>query len=254
MILIADVHGAVTKLRALVAATDEQLVVLGDLINFVDYRTMDGILAELAGRDWVRRLIQLRTEGRIDEARALWSKVREGDANDLQQRTADLIEAAYEEICGALEGADAVVTFGNVDRLEVLQRYLPEGNTFIEAGLLEIEGWAVGVVGGGVPSGLRVPGELSDDEMARRLSALGPVEILCTHVPPAVPQLQRDVVGGTQKGSQAVLEYVLEHRPQFHYFGDIHQPQAINWVVGDTLCRNAGYFRATGRGVHHPAA
>ena len=129
-----------------------------------------------------------------------------------------------------------------------------EGNRFIEAGLLEIEGWAVGVVGGGVPSGLRVPGELSDDEMAKRLAALGPVEILCTHVPPAVPQLQRDVVGGTQKGSQAVLEYLLEHRPRFHYFGDIHQPQAVNWVVGDTLCKNVGYFRATGRGVHHPAA
>ena len=253
MILIADVHGAADKLRALVAGTDEQLIVLGDLINLLDYRTMDGILAELAGGDWVRQMVRLRTEGRFDEVRALWSKVREGDVGDLQQRTADLIDAAYQEICSALEGAEAVVTFGNVDRLEVLQRHLPEGNMFIEAGLLEIEGWTVGVVGGGVPSGLRVPGELPDDEMAKRLFALGPVEVLGTHVPPAVPQLQRDVVGGTQKGSQAVLEYLLEHRPQFHYFGDIHQPQAINWVVGDTLCRNVGYFRATGRGVHHPA-
>lgn len=254
MILIADVHGAVEELRALVAATDEQLVVLGDLINFIDYRTMEGILAEVAGRDWVRELVRLRTEGRFDEARSSWAKVRGSDEGNLQDRTAQLIDVAYEEICSALDGAGALVTFGNVDRIEVLQRHLPEGNTFIEFGQLEIEGWTVGMVGGGVPSGLRVPGELSNDEMAARLASLGPVEILCTHVPPAVPQLQRDVVGGTQKGSEAVLQYLYEHRPPFHFFGDIHQPQAIKWIVGDTLCQNLGYFRATGRGLHHPAA
>ena len=254
MILIADVHGAAGKLRALVAGKKQQLVVLGDLINFIDYRTMDGILAEVAGRAWVEQLVQLRTQGRFDEAQRLWAQVRDSDQGDLQERTAGLIDAAYREICAALEGAEAIVTFGNVDRIEALERHLPSGNKFIESGVIDIEGWTVGVVGGGVPSGLRVPGELSDDEMTKRLSDLGPVEVLCTHVPPAVPQLQRDVVGGTQKGSPAVLGYLLEHRPPFHYFGDIHQPQAIRWVVGDTLCRNAGYFRATGRGVHHPAA
>ncbi len=135
MILIADVHGAVEKLRTLVATTDEQLVVLGDLINFIDYRTMDGILAELAGADWVRQLVQLRTQGRLGEARALWDQVRDSDRGDLQRRTAQLIDDAYEEICAALAGAKAIVTFGNVDRLEVLQRYLPSGNKFIEARL-----------------------------------------------------------------------------------------------------------------------
>lgn len=254
MILIADVHGAVEKLRALVARKREQLVVLGDLINFIDYRTMEGILAELAGRDWVRRMVDLRTEGRFDEARELWAEVRESDEGNLQQRIAHLIDAAYRDICGPLQGAGAIVTFGNVDRVEVLQRHLPSDARFIESGVVEIEGLTVGVVGGGVLSGLRVPGELSDDEMAKRLAALGPVDVLCTHVPPSVPQLQRDVVGGTQKGSEAVLEYVLEQRPRFHYFGDIHQPQAIKWIVGETLCHNAGYFRATGRGVHHPSA
>ncbi len=254
MILIADVHGAVEKLRALVAGNQEQLVVLGDLINFIDYRTMEGILAELAGREWVRRLVELRTAGRFEEARGLWAEVRESDRGDLQQRTAQLIDSAYREICSALDGANAIVTFGNVDRVEVLQKYLPSGNRFIASGRVEIEGLNVGIVGGGVPSGLRVPGEVSDDEMATRLAALGPVDVLCTHVPPSVAQLQRDVVGGTQKGSRAVLDYLLEHRPPFHYFGDIHQPQAIRWLVGDTLCQNAGYFRATGRAVHHPAA
>ena len=55
MRLIADVHGAVEPLRAL-AATEGPLLILGDLINFVDYRTYDGIVAEVCGRDFVEDL------------------------------------------------------------------------------------------------------------------------------------------------------------------------------------------------------
>ncbi|MBT8216380.1 MAG: metallophosphoesterase, partial [Acidimicrobiia bacterium] len=73
MILVADVHGASDRLRRLVARLDQPLLVLGDLINFTDYRTYEGILADLAGRDFVRRLVELRMAGRFDEARALWN-------------------------------------------------------------------------------------------------------------------------------------------------------------------------------------
>jgi Icc-related predicted phosphoesterase len=54
------------------------------------------------------------------------------------------------------------------------------------------------------------------------------------------------------KGSPAVLAYLELHQPAFHYFGDVHQPQATIWRHGQTICRNVGYFRATGRGVRHP--
>ena len=53
--------------------------------------------------------------------------------------------------------------------------------------------------------------------------------------------------------SQAILDYIRRHRPPFHYFGDVHQPQATTWRVGATVCRNVGYFRATGRVVFHEA-
>ena len=86
---------------------------------------------------------------------------------------------------------------------------------------------------------------------AAKLASLGSVDILCTHVAPAVSSLARDVVGGKEKGSAAVLDYLLRVQPPFHYFGDIHQPQAISWRVGDTRCRNVGYFRATGKAVRH---
>jgi Icc-related predicted phosphoesterase len=87
--------------------------------------------------------------------------------------------------------------------------------------------------------------------MAIKLGRLGPVDILCTHVPPDVQPLASDVVGRTSKASKEILDYLLEFEPPFHFFGDIHQPQATTWRVGNTTCINVGYFRATGRGVHH---
>ena len=253
MILIADVHGASGKLRRLVDDLDQPLLVLGDLINFTDYRTYDGILADLAGRDFVKRLVELRMAKRFDEARALWRESADGREEELRVRHAELVETAYADVTAALDGAAAYVTYGNVDRIDVLTRHLPAGNRFVEQGRFEIEGSIVGIVGGGVQSGLNVPGELADETMAERLDALGPVDVLCTHVAPAIPALQRDVVGGMSKGSPAVLAYLERHEPAFHFFGDVHQPQATTWRHGVTLCRNVGYFRATGRGVHHPA-
>lgn len=254
MILIADVHGATDKLRRLVASLDQPLLVLGDLINFTDYRTYEGILADLSDIEFVRRLVDLRMAGRRDEARSLWKELSDGREDELRARHAELVEAAYRDIGAALEGADAYVTYGNVDRIDVLLEHLPAGNRFVDHERLEIEGWVVGIMGGGVASGLGVPGELTEDSMQERLATLGPVDILCTHVAPAVPPLQQDVVGGMSKGSTAVLDYLERHRPRYHYFGDVHQPQASRWWVGETLSRNVGYFRATGQGVHHPAA
>jgi len=253
MILIADVHGAADYTRRLVESLDQQLLVLGDLINFTDYRTYEGILADLSGRDFVRQLVELRMAGRFDEARQLWQKSAEGQEDELRARSIALVEAAYAEIGSSLEGANAYVTYGNVDRVGVMKKHLPDDSTFVDHGLFEIEGWTVGIMGGGIKSGLDVPGELTDIEMAERLEGLESADILCTHVAPAIPALQRDVVGGMSKGSAAVLAHIERHQPRFHYFGDVHQPQASQWWVGDTLCRNVGYFRATGLGLHHPA-
>jgi Icc-related predicted phosphoesterase len=254
VILIADIHGASGHLRRLVESLDQPLLVLGDLINFTDYRTYEGILADLLGIEFVQRLVELRMAGRSDEARELWRTINEGNEEQLRVRHAELVDEAYRDIGAALEGAGAYVTYGNVDRVEVLLEHLPADNRFVDHERLEIEGWVVGIMGGGITSGLNVPGELSEDEMSERLAALGPVDMLCTHVAPAVAPLQKDVVGGMSKGSRAVLDYLERHQPRYHYFGDVHQPQASRWWVGETLCRNVGYFRATGHGVHHPAA
>jgi hypothetical protein len=77
------------------------------------------------------------------------------------------------------------------------------------------------------------------------------VDVLCTHLAPAVEPLGRDVIAGRAKHSRAVLDYLLTRSPRWHYFGDVHQPQALSWQVGTTLCRNVGFFHDTGRAVRH---
>jgi Icc-related predicted phosphoesterase len=84
------------------------------------------------------------------------------------------------------------------------------------------------------------------------LEALGPVDVLGTHVPPAIDPLRRDVITGRlEGGSVAIADYLRRHQPAAHFFGDIHQPQASSWRIGRTLCTNVGYFRATNRAVRY---
>ena len=249
--LVSDIHGAADALRR-VAPGESPLIVLGDLINFIDYRDNGGIVSDVAGHDFVARVVQLRTRGDFAAAAELWREHRKGREEELRQAYTAAIAAAYEEICAALQGVDAYVTYGNVDSPEIMKAHLPASARFVEAEVIEIDGIRLGLVGGGVPT-INSPGEISDEEMADRLAAIGPVDVLCTHVAPAVCPLARDVVGGRDKGSLAVLEYIREHQPTHHYFGDIHQPQAVSWRIGRTSCRNVGYFRATGRVFHHHA-
>ena len=249
MLLIADVHGAVEPLRR-VAALPGPLLVLGDLINFIDYRTNDGIVADVSGRDLVDEFVRLRSAGDHTAAANIWSVHSAGREAEIRTAYDRAIDAAYVEICAALEGSDSYVTYGNVDQPDLLASRLPEGARFVDGEVLDIGGYRVGFAGGGMVR-IGTAGEISEEEMTTKLDRLGPVDILCTHMPPAVPELACDVIGGREKGSTAVLEYVLREQPPHHYFGDIHQPRATTWRVGETISRNVGYFRATGRGIRH---
>ncbi len=249
MLLVADVHGAFTAL-ATVAALGEPLLVLGDLLNFVDYRTNEGMLADVVGKEFVAELSRLRNAGDIAGSRALWAEKHAGREEEVRDTYIRLIDAAYQQAGDALAGAEAYVTFGNADRPDALRSSLPAESRFVDGEVVEIEGYAVGFAGGGI-EGIGVSGEVSESTMADKLALLGGVDILCTHVAPAVRPLSRDVIGGRLKHSEAVKDFLVESRPSWHYFGDIHQPQATTWRVGRTICRNVGYFRATGRPVRH---
>ncbi|MEN8040336.1 MAG: metallophosphoesterase [Actinomycetota bacterium] len=249
MLLVSDVHGAADAL-ARVAETADTLIVLGDLVNLIDYRTGEGIVSDVVGKDVVMQISELRARRRRREATAVWSSATAGREDDVEAAIGTLMEAQYVSIAKAIEGTTAFVIHGNADRPEMLERLLPPSARYVDAEVHDIDGWRVGFVGGGIPR-IGTPGEVSSEEMRRKLDAIGPVDILCTHVAPDIRTLASDVIGHTRKGSPEILDYLLEHRPAFHYFGDIHQPIATTWKVGATTCVNAGYFRATGRGLFH---
>jgi Icc-related predicted phosphoesterase len=251
MLVLADVHAGFDAL-ARVAATGEPLLILGDFLNFIDYRTGHGMAEDVYGFDHTRQLIENRRTSNWDATRALWLTAIDGREDEMRSRINAAVAKQHAEVTAALEGANAYVIHGNVDWPDDLQAALPEGVQWVDGQVIELEGYSIGFAGGGVPTPVGARGEVSHEEMAEKLSGLGGVDILCTHVAPSIAPLHRDVITGRlERSSDVVLDFVTKHQPRFHYFGDVHQPQALTWQVGLTTCRNVGYFRATGRPVQH---
>ena len=249
MLLVSDIHGRFDAL-AEVASRGEPLLILGDLINLVDYRTGEGIFAQVLGIDFARRIAASRGGSRFEEMRSLWAE-KVGDRREwFRTELAGAVREQYRMMAEALGESESYVTFGNVDRPGILRESLPAGARFMDGEAVMIEGFRVGFAGGGLTTPMNASGEVSDDEMAGKLAALGEVDILCTHLAPAIPALHFDVVTGRyERASRPILQYLRRVRPRYHFFGDVHQPQAHQWRVGPTMCRNLGYFRATRRPV-----
>ncbi len=251
MLIVSDVHGAFEPLAAL-ARGDEPVLVLGDMLNLMDYRTGDGITTDILGREVSRRIARARAAGDFGGMRSIWAAAIGADGESFRRQFEAGALAQYQEMQSALDGTSGYTTFGNVDRPGQLRDHLPPGWRFVDGDVLELEGWRIGVVGGGVSTPLNASGEVTDEEMRRKLEAIGPVDILCSHLPPTVRPMHLDVVTGRpERASAPILDYILEHRPPFHYYGDVHQPQATRWRIGPTRCQNVGYFRATRRPVRH---
>ena len=249
MLVISDVHLAVDALRRVVN-TGEELLILGDLVNLTDYRTGEGAIADVLGLSFARRSADSRAAGDFEGMRALWEEAASSGADRLRAEIGSAVAAQYEMVSEAMLGGSGFVIHGNVDRPELLESALPDGFQYVHGRKIEIGGAAFGFVGGGLETPIHAAGETTEDEMRRILESLGPVDVLCSHVPPAVMALRTDVVTGrAERGSRPLLDYVIEHRPKLHLFGDVHQPQASSWRVGPTTCRNVGYFRATGRAL-----
>lgn len=251
MLIVSDVHAAFDAL-ATVARTGETLLILGDLLNFIDYRTGEGMAAEVYGEEFVHQIIINRARGDWKASRSLWAQASAGREKELRSQLREAALRQYEQTREALTGAHAYVTFGNVDWPDALRQCLPEGCRFVDGEVVEIEGYRVGFVGGGSPTPINALGEVSHEEMRAKLESLGQVDILCSHLPPAVEPLYRDVVTGQlERSSPPILEYIERFQPRWHYFGDVHQPQAQRWRIGETISTNVGYFRATERPVEH---
>jgi Icc-related predicted phosphoesterase len=247
MLVLSDIHFALEPLRR-VAASGETLLILGDLVNLTDYRTGEGAVAEVLGLKFSKASASARAAGNYERMRALWLE-RVGDRIDeIRLEIGKAIETQYEQLSQALDGGHGYVIHGNVDRPGSLQKALPSGYEYVHGETRDIDGVRFGFVGGGAATPLQAEGEVSEEQVEQLLGDLGAVDVLCTHVPPALNPLRTDVVTGrAERGSAAILRYLETQAPSLHLFGDVHQPQASTWRVGRTRCRNVGYFRATGR-------
>ena len=58
--------------------------------------------------------------------------------------------------------------------------------------------------------------------------------MLCTHIPPAIPQLLYDTVARRlERGSTAILEHIRRTQPRYALFGHVHQPLARRARMSD---------------------
>ena len=242
---VSDVHAGFGAL-ARVAAEPGPLVVLGDFLNFIDYRTGAGMVSDILGPEFATRAAWARGSG--TDARTLWAEAVAAHPGDFRAELLAAAESQYADARAALEGAGPVwATFGNVDHPGLLRERLAGVVTVLHGDAVDVDGLRVGLVGGGRRSPFGGDGEVDLDTA---LARLGPVDVLGSHLPPAVPALYRDVVTGlSEKHAEALSDYIAEHRPRLHLFGDVHQPRATTWRLGATTCVNVGYFRATGRAV-----
>ncbi|MBV9092448.1 MAG: metallophosphoesterase family protein [Streptosporangiaceae bacterium] len=244
--VVSDVHGRADALAGAAHGADA-LICLGDLLLFLDYADhSQGIFAEMFGADHARRYIELRRARRFGEARELSGRLAAAKAQDPWA----LYQAAIAEQYAALFAAmpePAYLTYGNVDVPAMWPDYLKPGHRVLDGGTVDLDGWRFGFVGGGLISAYRTPYEMTDEQFRAKLEAVGEVDVLCTHIPPAVPELLYDTVARRlEQGSAALLDTIRAVRPRYSVFGHVHQPLARRRRIGVTECLNVGHFRATG--------
>jgi len=250
--VVSDLHGAADALRKAVPE-GATLLLLGDLINFIDYIAMTGILTEVFPVEDVEAVVALRTAGRIEEAREVMRVRATGREAQIRDEITARVEAQYEDVFAALPDRTYLIQ-GNVDNPALVKRFaarrrsisLPDGD------VVELEGERFGFVGGALPTPMHVAGEISPEEMRAKVERLGDVDVLCSHVPPAVPELCFDTrAGKSERGSVDLLRYIEDVQPRRAYFGHVHQPLYSTLHIGRTLCVNVGYFRATSKAFPH---
>jgi len=247
--VVSDVHGAADALKEAAEGAD-MLICLGDMLLFLDYADhTQGIFAELYGAEHAREYIELRTERRFDEARALTAgiaaRITAERGTDLRSLTEAAIRRQYAELFGAL-AEPAYLTYGNVDVPRLWDTYRKPGHHVLDGGRAVVGGVTFGFVGAGLISPYRTPNEVPDSEYAAKLDAVGPVDVLCTHIPPSVPELLYDVQARRMEtGSTALLDVIRRTQPRYALFGHVHTPLVRRVRVGRTECVNVGHFRAT---------
>jgi Icc-related predicted phosphoesterase len=244
--VVSDVHGSVDALRRAGEGADA-LVCLGDLVLFIDYDDHGaGILADLFGAEAASRYIDMRSELRFDEAREFSRGLWDSLGRDRGEVIEEAIRGQYSALFAAMP-TPSYITYGNVDVPRLYGDYVHDGISVLDGETVEIGGRRFGFVGGGLQTPMRTPFEIPDEEFAAKVAAVGAVDVLCCHIPPALPLLTYDVIGRRfERGSEALLDAIRDTQPELVLFGHVHNPLSPRVRIGRSECVNVGHFRGTG--------
>lgn len=245
--VVSDVHG---NTAALARAGDgaDALICLGDLVLFLDYADHSrGIFPDLFGVENADLIVELRTARRFDEARDLGRRLWGELGIDRAAAIESAVRRQYAEMFAAFPDP-TYATYGNVDVPGLWPEFAGPGTRVLDGQRVELGGLVFGFVGGGLHSPMRTPYEISEEDYAAKVEALGEVDVLCSHIPPDVPELTYDTVARRfERGSRALLDAIHRVRPRYALFGHVHQPLHRRMRIGATECVNVGHFAATGR-------
>jgi Icc-related predicted phosphoesterase len=251
--VVSDVHG---NAEALAKAGDgaDALLILGDLIDFVDYHDhAGGIMGAVFGPEKVAEFARLRRKRQHAElaefSRNLWTSI-----DDPAAVVEEAVRGQYRRLFDALT-VPAYATPGNVDVPDLWPEYVGDGLRVLDGDVVELGGLRFGFVGGALlpPNARPRRGVFraylrTQEDFASAVASLTDVDAVCSHIPPDLPELTYDVVARrTESGSAALRELITTQRPRWALFGHVHQPLAQRMRLGYTECVNVGHFQRTER-------
>ncbi|AEA24968.1 metallophosphoesterase [Pseudonocardia dioxanivorans CB1190] len=248
--VVSDVHGDVEGLARAGEGADA-LVVLGDLIDFIDYADpTGGIVGTVLGADVSAELARLRRSADRHALRAYATEAWKAVGNP-RALVEEAVAEQYARLFAVLPAPTWAIP-GNVDVPHLWAQHagphvhLPDGK------VAEIGGLRFAFVGGApLPRGVAFtpgpawrPNLVSWDDYATVVDGFSAVDVLCSHVPPALPELAYDVVTrGPEATGPGLVEVIDRDRPRAALSGHVHQPLAQRVRRGRTECVNVGYFR-----------
>lgn len=241
--IVSDIHGEYGALESQLEP-DDTAVMLGDYINLIDFSTLEGILAQVYTREEIVLALTELAKGNKELARRTIREISGGD-DERHRMVRELIIASYGELFRSLP-CRAYMLYGNIDHPGTMRDMAPENVRVMDGEVAELDGERFGFVSGSpeLPWSVGLPGEQELEEFDRKIERLGPVDVLCSHVPPAVDGITFDVVANRDEvGSRKLRWYVEEYQPRICYFGHVHNPRMNRGRLGDTVLVNAGFFR-----------
>ena len=125
MIFISDVHHKVEFLEKL-PKNKGPVVILGDLINWIDYRNGEGIARDVFGLENVLKLIEYRKQHLFEKRKLLWSELYANNPVQIQKKMNDAIDKQYNEVFKSLKNFEVWFIPGNVDDLHTLKNFESE--------------------------------------------------------------------------------------------------------------------------------